>query len=136
MRFHEHVGYVKKKTFSKIKLLGRLKWVLDRETLLLLYKTLILPIIDYGDVVYHGISQQDAYSLQKLQNTAYHAILKADMQAHIDDMHDDLKVSTLYQRCCQHIVIQVYKFLHGIGSPPSCQVLSNYVSSVHTQLKV
>ncbi len=69
--FDAHVQYMKKKTFSKVKLLGRLKWVLDRDTLLLLYKTLILPIIDYGDTVYHGISQQDAYCLQKLQNTAH-----------------------------------------------------------------
>ena len=79
-------------------------------------------------MVYHGISQQDSYCLQKLQNTACRSILKANMRAHIVDMHDDLNVATLYQRRCQHIAIQVFKFLRGIG-PISCQSLLNYADS-------
>ena len=43
LKFDAHVQYVKKKPFSKVKLLGRLKWVLDRETLLLLYKNGFSP---------------------------------------------------------------------------------------------
>ena len=131
LKFDEHVSYVKQKTFTKIKLLGRLKWVLDRETLLLLYKTLILPIIDYGDMAYHGLNQQDAHCLQKLQNIACRAILRADMRTHIDEMHGELQVSTLYQRRCQHIVTLVFKFLNGMG-PTSCCNLLQYVCCTHT----
>ena len=99
-----------------------------RSCLYIIIITLSLP---NTTIVYHGISQQDAYCLQKLQRTACRAILRADMHAHIDDMHNDLKVSTLYQRRCQHIVTQVFKFLHDIG-PPSCCNLLKYVSSMHT----
>ena len=121
---------MKEKTFTKIKLLGRLKWVLDRETLLLLYNTLILPIINYGDFIYHNMSQQDCYSLQKLQNTACHAILRADIRTAISDMHDDLEIDMLYQRHCQHIAIRVYQFVNGLG-PTSCNEMMGLFADIH-----
>ena len=60
----DHVDYVKGKAFAKIRLLGKLSYILDRQTLLQLYKTLILPVFDYGDIVYHGISNREADTLQ------------------------------------------------------------------------
>ena len=97
LSFKDHVAYVKGKTFAKIRLLGRLCRNLDRDTLMLLYKTLILPVFDYGDIVYHGISKADAESLQRLQNSACRAILKQDMYTPIDEMHAELDISKLYQ---------------------------------------
>ncbi len=85
-----------------------------------LYKTLVLPIIDYGDIVYHGISQLEANCLQRLQNSACRAILRAEMRTSIDEMHAELDVNTLYQRRCQHIATQVFKLLRGMG-PQNCQ---------------
>ena len=55
------------------------------------------------------------------------------MRAQIVDMHDDLDVAAMYQRHCQHIAIQVFKFLRGIG-PPSCQALLQYVGSAQEVL--
>ena len=104
--------------------------MLDRDTLLSLYKTLILPILDYGDFVYHGISQQDSDTLQKLQNTACRAILRADMYSSIAGMHEELNVNMLYQRRCQHIVAQMFKFAHSLG-PKSCQNLVVYMCDKH-----
>ena len=42
LTFGEHVFYIKEKTFSKIKLLGRLSVIQGTDTLLLLYNMLIL----------------------------------------------------------------------------------------------
>ena len=131
LRFNEHVSYIKQKTFSKIKLLGRLKWVVNSDTLLLLYKTLILPIIDYGDIVYHNMTQRDAYSLQKLQNTACRSILRADIRTPIWEMHDELNIHMLHQRRCQHIVTMIYKFVHGLG-PTNCNDKIMLVSELHS----
>ena len=64
LSFKDHVAYIKGKTFAEIRLLGRLCRNLDLETLMLLYKTLILPVFDYGDVIYHGMLKADSESLQ------------------------------------------------------------------------
>ena len=119
LTFSDHISYIKGKTLSKIKLLGRLNHTLDSDLLLMLYEVLILPIIDYGDIVYHKLTQNDAIALQRLQNVACCAILKADSYTHIADMHEDLNLSMLYQRRCQHICTLMHKLLNGIG-PSNC----------------
>ncbi len=130
LTFKDHIAYIKGKTFAKIKLLGRLCRNLDRETLMLLYKTLILPVLDYGDVIYHGMSKADAESLQRLQNSACRAILKRDMYTPIDEMHETLDISKLYQRRCQHIAGHVHKFISGNG-PIDCINMITQVQDVH-----
>ncbi len=79
LEFHEHINYIKGKTLAKIKLLSYISRILDRDTLLLVYKTLIVPIIDYADNIYQGISATDRDILQKLQNPACCVISQADM---------------------------------------------------------
>ncbi len=95
-----------------------------------LYKTLILPIFNFGDIVYHKMTQADTDMLQRLQNMACRAILKVDMFAHITDMHESLDLATLYQRRCQHICNSMHDFLHGKG-PPECINLFKYIHKVH-----
>ena len=130
LNFHDHVSYIKSKTFSKVKLLGRLSYSLDSDTLLTLYKTLILPIIGFGGIIYHKFTVADADLLQRLQNVACRAILKLNIYAHIVDMHENLNPATLYQRRCQHICNMMHKFLNGIG-PPECIELFQYIHEVH-----
>ena len=96
----------------------------------MLYKVLILPIIDYGDIVYHKLNQSDAVSLQRIQNVACRAILKADIYTHIDFMHDELELSMLYQRRCQHICNMMHKMLNGQG-PPDCAEAFIYEHEIH-----
>ena len=52
LTFQDHMEYMKSKTFGKIKLLDRVRNIIDRETALLLYKCLILSIYDYCDYIY------------------------------------------------------------------------------------
>ena len=132
LNFHEHALYLRGKTSSKIKLLGWLKYTLDRNTLLVLYKCLILPIFDYADFIYHRFTKNDEEVLQRLQNAACHAILCTDMYAHISDMHNELNLSTLYQQRCQHISNQTHTFVNKIG-PPECINQIFRVSEMHGQ---
>ena len=45
-------------------------------------------------------------------------------------MHEELKLSTLHQRRCQHIINTTHKLLNGIG-PPDCIDMLIYVHEVH-----
>ena len=90
------MDYIKRKTFSKIRLLGKLSYIIDRDTLLQLLRLSFYPF-DYGDIVYHGITSREADTLQELQNAACQAILKVDPRTHINEMHDDLCLPTLFQ---------------------------------------
>ena len=58
LSFNEHAAYIHSKTIGKIIMLSRIRGSLDQSTSLMLYKTLILPIFDYWDIIYNCLSQK------------------------------------------------------------------------------
>ena len=84
---------------------------------LMLYKSLVLPIIEYGDVCYDGLSQENIERLQKLQNAACRLILRAEPRTPIREMHDKLELDYLIDRRGQHTSTMVYKGINKISTP-------------------
>ncbi len=103
---------------------------LNTSTALMVYKTLILPVIDYCDFVYIGTSAQNREILQKLQNCAFRSILGADKLARTKDTHKILKMDMLDTRQEKDAAIQVYKFINDLG-PEECRNLFTYVQDHH-----
>ena len=131
LTFNEHVKYIKGKIYAKIKLLGRVRWLLDRATALTVYKTLILPVIDYCDFIYNGTSGQNHETLQKMQNCAFRSILNVDKRAHTKDTHTSLNMDMLDTRRDKHTAIQIYKFLNDLG-PTKCKSMFTYMHDYHS----
>ena len=48
----------------------KLKYSLSRNALNKMYKSYMLPIVEYASVVWDGCSEQDSVTLQKVQNEA------------------------------------------------------------------
>ena len=69
LTFKDHIAYVRSKVVPRLKMLDKLRHVLTKGIKLTLFKMLIMPLFDYGDIIYDGISQADSFSLQKLQNS-------------------------------------------------------------------
>ena len=74
LTFQEHVNYIKCKTIGKLKLLGRIRHIIDRDTVLLC-KTLVIPIYDYCDCIYFPLGANSSDILQKLTNPALHSVV-------------------------------------------------------------
>ena len=83
--------------------------ILSSDTMLMLYKTFILPIIDYGDIIYDSMSQKDSMILQRLQNMAFKSILRVPRLTATTVTHDELNMLTLKDRRTLHIATQMYK---------------------------
>ena len=66
----DHVSYICKKVSKKLGLLYKNKNVFNRVTLIRLYKSMILPVIDYGSVVYDSLSLQQSNKIENLQRRA------------------------------------------------------------------
>ena len=98
LNFNAHAEYMKSKTIGKIRLLGRVRNTIDRDTAELLYKTLILPIYDYCDYVYYPLGVNSTDTLQKLQNIALCVIVKAEPRVSTDRLHTGAQMPRLTQR--------------------------------------
>ena len=74
-----------------------------------------MPLLDYRDVLYDGLSSKDGQMLQRLQNNALRIILKQDRGTHITDLHSEANVLMLNTVRKHHLCQQTYKGLNGLA---------------------
>ena len=65
-----------------ISFMGRLRTIIDKEHVKLIYNSLILPQLDYADIVWYSGKKRHGDMIQKLQNRAGRIILKVDPYSH------------------------------------------------------
>ncbi len=114
LSFDKNTEYIYSKVIKRIGVLGKSRFFLSQELALYLYKQLILPLLDYGDVLYDGTSQKNSHVIQKLQNAAFRRILKAPKLTPTQCLHDDLGMDRLHIRREKHICTEMYKIVHEI----------------------
>ena len=78
----------------------------------MLYKSLVAPLMDYCDIVYNNANKTSLVKLQQVQNTACRIILKAGPRDHIKEMHQELKLEILEDRCKYHLLAECHKNIH------------------------
>ena len=95
LKFDEHVKYLKGKIYAKMKTLSRVRQFISQGMSLDMYKSLVIPHLDFGDVVYDAVSKTDAQTLQVLQNQCLRICLKANPRTPIKELHTIANVPML-----------------------------------------
>ena len=49
--WHEHINYIISKAWIRLNVMRKLKFILDRKSLEIIYTSFIRPILEYADVV-------------------------------------------------------------------------------------
>ena len=98
LKFDKHVDYLKRKLNTKMRCLGRIRQYIPEELALQLYSSLILPHLDYGDIIYDAMSTTLSNQLQVVQNNCLRICLKRDRMTHVPELHTDSKVNKLDDR--------------------------------------
>ena len=80
----------------------------------MIYKTLILPIMEYGDIIYDCLSAKDAATLQKLQNSCLKHVSQLPRLTSTAYIHATLDVEYLSVRCKQHVATQMFRVNNGM----------------------
>ena len=116
LSFEEHVQYVVTKCTMKLGILGTSREFLDRKSFILLYKSLVLPHIDYCDLVYMTANKYTLHKLQIIQNVACRIILRADNRRGIQEIHHKLNLLTLKERQYLHLSMEGFLHIHTNSS--------------------
>ena len=132
LNFSSNTNYIESKVISRISVLGKVRHILDSDTCLYLYKQLILPIIEYADYTYDGLTQYNAHTLQKLQNSAARRILQVPLLTPTAYTHQELHLDDLATRRKKHTCIELYKILNGL-SPARLKSRFLYIHEVSTR---
>lgn len=109
LRFNLHSDYVCKKMAKKVNFFGRVSRMLDRETKITVYNTIIAPHINYCATILYLSGSTNIDRVQKLQNKAMRIILNAYRRTHILDMLNNLKWLSVYQKLKLYVLIFIYK---------------------------
>ena len=67
LNFNKHVDNCRKVVSHKLYILSRIRKHIDEETSTRIFKSMIAPLIDYGDIIYAGTNQINLDKLQSLQ---------------------------------------------------------------------
>ena len=114
-------------------MLNRIAPFLSQRVLLNIYKQTILPIVDYGCIVWGDCGKNNSQRLERLQNQAMRTILSTNRNTCSQEMRSKLSLLSLESRRRFLRLNLVFKIIHNITCP---QQLENYLlkrSAFHTR---
>ena len=86
------------RAINLLRVVSNTKWGADSKTLLLLYKSCIRPILDYGSLLYHTASKSNLSKLEVIQNQSLRLAFGAMSTTPISSLQMEANISSLSHR--------------------------------------
>ena len=115
LSFRQHVAECVSKANQRIGLIRRNFHNLDKHTFLLLYKSLIRPLLEYGTTVCYPLFKQDTQALEKGQRRATKLVVNLRDMNYPTRLRA-LNLPSLVYRRKRADMLQLYRILNGIDS--------------------
>ena len=104
LNFNHHIASVVRNVLHKMTLLAKVKQFLQNNTALQIYKSMLLPYLDYADVIFHKSNSRDLNKLQRLQNRCLRICLGYDRRFSTERVHKISSTPFLHDRRNAHIL--------------------------------
>jgi hypothetical protein len=109
LTYTKHIQSVIKKVSHKIWLFTKLRIYMTNNMAVKIYKAMILPYLDYGDVVYMGGNSALLEKIQRLQNRALKVALRLEKRYPTNLLHKQTKISLLSERRDVHLAVMAHR---------------------------
>ena len=114
LNFQEHLDNIMSKVDKTIGLLRKLQAVLQRPTLVTIYKAFIRPHLDYGDIIYDQAYKESFHQkLESIQYNAALAITGAIRGTSREKLYQELGLESLQKRRWYRKLCYFFKILKG-----------------------
>ena len=130
--WHKRIDYIKGKTWTRMNVMRKFKYTLDRKSLETICITFIRPLLEYADVIW-DCTQQEKNELEKIQLEAARIATGATKLVSVQKLCDETDWETLEIRRRKHRLVLFYKMYNNISPlylsslvPPLVQNTSNY----------
>ena len=108
LNYNLHVSRIVGIVTGKLKQFRRMRSFLNTKAALMVYKNMLLPILEYGDIFLTATSAENKKRLQILQNKGLRCALNGDLETTSADLHGEAKLLKLKYRREQHILNYMY----------------------------
>ena len=104
LKLDKHVQNTVNIVSGKLYQFRRMRSFLNEEAALLVYKNMLLPMLEYGDIILNGITATQKKRLQGLQNKGLRCALKRKQDSSTAVLHEDANLLKLKFRRQQHVL--------------------------------
>ena len=109
LKYELHAKVIIQRVSDKIAYMRRIRRFVNAKAALNIYKNMILPILEYGDILLCSLNINQKKRLQTLQNKALKCALGLDPFTDTEDVHRLAKLETLQVRRDLHTLQLMYK---------------------------
>ena len=104
LTYNLHVNKLVKSVSAKLKQFQRMRVFLNKKAAVMVYKNMLLPILEYGDIFLSATSNVNKRRLQILQNKGLRCALHKGLETSITELHAEAKLLKLKYRREQHVL--------------------------------
>ena len=108
LNYNNHLSLVIRTVLYKLTLLTKVNQYLNKSTALQIYKSMILPYLDYADVIFHKANVTMLDKLQRLQNKCLKICAGFNRFHNTDQLHKTLQTPFLIDRRKAHVLNFMY----------------------------
>ncbi len=118
LSWNAQVDQITKKVNSGLSILKRLRDILDYQTLIKIYLSIIQPHFDYCSQIWGCLGKVLSDKLQKLQNRAFRIITRENYDTRTIDVLNKVGLPNLVTRRKHHLAVLMFKAKHNML--PNC----------------
>ena len=108
LNYNLHITKTVSAISGKLKQFQRMRSFLNIKAALLVYKNMLLPILEYGDILFTAASLENRRKMQVLQNKGLRCALNHDLETSVKDLHNEAKLLKLKHRRELHLLNFMY----------------------------
>lgn len=124
-----HLDETVKKAHSRLGMLRRLKYILDRKSLQKLYFSFVRPVLEYADIIWDNIPEYLVNKIESIQLEAARIVTGGNRLASRHLLYKETGWEPLSKRRENHRLIQLHKIFHNMAP----NYLSTIIQSQKTQ---
>ena len=109
-----HIKTIIGKATRRLGCLRRHKFLLDRKSLKKMYTTFILPLLEYGNIIWDNCSLENSKAIENIQLDAARIITGATKVCSIQKIYDESGLDTLQNRRTRQKLCQLYKIINDL----------------------
>ncbi len=115
LRWNHHINDVSIKARKRLNLMIPLKFKLDRMSLEIMYKSFVLPTMEYANVVWGGTYDSDILKLEKIHVDGMRLVTGATARSNIANLYDETCFMSVSERRDNSMLVMLYKIKTNVA---------------------
>ena len=115
LRWNHHINDIATKARTRLNMMVPLKFKLNRKSLEIMYKSFVLPTMEYANVVWGGTFDSDMLKLEKIHVDGMRLITGATARSNIANVYREASFLSVSERRDNSMLLMFYKIKNGLA---------------------